>query len=61
MMELTSLMVQGNILKGFNKDHVRFIFFNIVDAHKAANLFRELVNSKKIPIYLLIYWMLQEI
>jgi hypothetical protein len=41
--------VQGNILKGFNKDHVRFIFFNIDDVYKAGDLFRQLVEQKRIP------------
>jgi Dyp-type peroxidase family len=41
--------VQGNILKGFNKDHARFIFFNIEDAQKISDWFRELVEQKKIP------------
>ena len=41
--------VQGNILRGFNKDHVRFIFFNIEDVQKASDWFRELVEQKKIP------------
>ena len=41
--------IQGNILKGFNKDHVRYIFFNIDDVDKARDWFRELVEAERIP------------
>ncbi len=41
--------VQGNILRGFNKDHVRFIFFSIEDVQRASDWFRDLVEQKKIP------------
>ena len=41
--------IQGNILKEFSKDHVRFIFFNIEDVDKASDWFRLLVEAKRIP------------
>ena len=41
--------IQGNILKGFNKDNVRLIFFNIEDTDKASHWFRQLVDQKRIP------------
>jgi len=41
--------VQGNILKGFNKDNVRLIFFNIESKDGASKWFRSLVEQKKIP------------
>lgn len=41
--------IQGNILKGFNKDHVRYIFFNIDDVNKARDWFLQLVEEKRIP------------
>jgi Dyp-type peroxidase family len=41
--------IQGNILKGFNKDNVRLIFFNIGCIDKASDWFRQLVQKKRIP------------
>jgi Dyp-type peroxidase family len=41
--------IQGNILRGFNKDNVRLIFFNIEDANKASRWFHKLVEQKRIP------------
>jgi Dyp-type peroxidase family len=47
--EINFSNVQGNILRGFNKDHVRFIFFNIEDVKKARDWFSQLVEQKRIP------------
>jgi Dyp-type peroxidase family len=41
--------IQGNILKGFNKDNVRLIFFNIEYVDKASDFFRQLVRRGRIP------------
>ena len=40
--------IQGNILRGFNKDNSRLIFFQIEDAQKASDWFAEMVEQKKI-------------
>lgn len=41
--------IQGGILKGFNKDNSRLLFFQIEDAQKASDWFEDLVKKKKIP------------
>ena len=41
--------IQGNILRGFNKDHSRLIFFRIEDVDKTRELLFELVDARKIP------------
>jgi Dyp-type peroxidase family len=41
--------IQGNILKGFDKDNVRLIFFNIGAVDKGSDWFGRLVEEKRIP------------
>jgi Dyp-type peroxidase family len=41
--------IQGNILKGFDKDNVRLMFFYIGSVDKASHWFRQLVEQKRIP------------
>jgi Dyp-type peroxidase family len=46
--------IQGNIIKGFNKDNVRFVFFNIRCTDEAREWFGILAKQNRIPSTLIL-------